>query len=191
MEATRFVVGGTENPFDHYPSHHRCISVELVLVDRSCERTVPILYVLKHDLSTPSMDPRDAFALLGPILDMNRDRKEICLSDSTLVSYRSLITFTGPKSGHYQVSAGEDFCPGAILAMIDAIRCDPLRQSAILTSAPDHVPKKLLLKPLAIKRLEDRVDLDHWLPHPSLTVNLHCFSNQWGQIQKKLYEVRL
>lgn len=188
METARFTIVAAENPYAEN-LYHRRITADIVLIDRSCDRTAPVLYALKQDLLTAIPDPRDAFVLLGPILEHSRDRKEIFLGNQALVNYNRLITFTGPKSGHFQVSAGEEFCPGAVLAIIDAMRCAPIRleltQTAFTSSkpSPNLKPRQLTLNPRNI--------VSAFLLHEPDQLNPHVLTDQWGQVRIKLYEVRL
>lgn len=164
------------------------MAVNIALVDKSAGANLPILYILKRDLwdaelakSRQNLDTqvgKNPLLVLGPILSINRHDKCIYLMDNTLVSYNHLIAFSAPKTRPIGTNNEENISVNAMQALIDALRCQPIRPIQVResqnrnlkkgVSAPTKAIETALLqqlRALAFRKQTDSVwsRVDHWL----------------------------
>ena len=110
---------GLNNKID--PEH---LYAEIVLLDRSNEQMRPVLYQFRNDqIHRNSFDQieKNAFILLGDVDTINRQKKEIYLTNYRTVTYKYLVLASGLR----QTSLGDIHDEGlsaGVLALWEALR---------------------------------------------------------------------
>ena len=110
-------VGLTDHKLPTSPQH---FFAEVVLMDKTNEAVTPLLYQLKKealygndDLATLPRDvvtmQSDAFMMIGEVVEIDKKKKMITLSNNNTVSYNHLIVAVGSKSQFSDSDHNKDF----------------------------------------------------------------------------------
>ncbi len=173
------------------------LSLEVVLIARNHQVLQPLLYELKHkalmELTREGVTQHaiheifpDACSLLGEVASLNRQTKQIWLSNHLVVSYQHLILVTQDQS-ILDHSAKEEEFTLALQALFSALRVQAKRTSVMKASSSEVHKMKSIQKSTYYSDKESLPKNVANVPCPknNETSSLNLRSN------KRLYELQL
>lgn len=148
-----FIVGVNLNDLESTPSGQN-IFAEVVLIDKSNDVLQPLLYQLKSDALKHQNDflslgkqafitmEDNAFAMIGEVITINKNKKQIYLKNEITVSYKYLILASGLKQSMI-ASTHDDELSAGLHTLMRAIR---VRNNIPTALNPQEIERLGLLK---------------------------------------------
>lgn len=167
--------------------------LDVVFIDKTHQELQPLLYQLKQESLNYRADEefrfmqRDAFIMIGEVIRIDKQNKQIILSNDNVVSYNQLIIASGSKSG----SAEEDFSVG-FRSFVEAIKVQKNIASFkdIVCFKGEHEEKKCLshsaCTPIVPTKQIEQLILSNVLKESMKPVNLFL-----GDVELSLYEYQI
>ena len=199
MEFPKAVIIGVGLTDLKIPPSAQHFFAEVVLLDKTNESVSPLLFQLKKealygndDLATISKEMismhRDAFMMVGEVVEVDKKKKTIFLSNNNTVTYTHLIVAVGTKHSFSESDYNKEFSDG-LQTLIDALRVKKIPtnfETLALMDADRRTPRVSSFEPT---QGLFSLDIQRLVSHKILKEKGNSFALSLNGIDKRLYEV--
>lgn len=164
------IIGVTLRELEKNPPS-KYLFADVILIDKSHKGLQPLLYEVE-----------DTFMMMGEVINIDKKKKQIILSDNTIVSYNHLILATGLTPSHSGSIPHQEFTAG-LNALLEAIK--------IRNNLPklNEIAEKYSLSKLTLTLADENSLIK--IVKTKISGQDTLAASQLGGIDRRLYEVQL
>ena len=170
-----------------------CLYAEIVLLDRSNEQMRPVLYQFRNDRIQKNASEgieKNAFILLGEVDTINRQKKEIYLSNYRTVTYKYLVAASGLRQTSLGDLHDEELSAG-VLALWEALRVRDNSFPPIASSNQSEKKSPSLPQVVSQQHTESAEHVQKVATPQAFGQPSEAHSSSFSSSEKRVYELQL